>query len=99
MASLNKVLLLGHLTRAPEVRYTSNGTAVATFGLAVNHRYRQGEEMKEDVCFVDVVTFGRQAETVGEYLQQGSPALVAGRLRWRSWETEDGQRRSKHEVL
>jgi single-strand DNA-binding protein len=99
MASFNKVILLGHLTRTPDVRYTPTGTAVATLGLAVNHRYRQGEEMKEDVCFVDVVTFGRQAETVGEYLQKGSPALVEGRLRWRSWETEEGQRRSKHEVL
>jgi single-strand DNA-binding protein len=99
MASLNKVLLLGHLTHDPEVRYTPNGTAVATFGLASNHRYRQGEEQKDDVCFVDVVTFGRQAETVCDYLHKGSPALVEGRLRWRSWESADGQKRSKHEVL
>jgi single-strand DNA-binding protein len=99
MASFNKVLVLGHLTRTPEVRSTANGTAVATFGLAINHRYRQGEEWKDEVCFVDVVTFGRQAETVSEYLQKGSPALVEGRLRWRSWESEDGQRRQKHEVL
>ena len=99
MTSLNKVLMLGHLTRDPEVRYTPNGTAMATFGLATNHRYRQGEEQKDDVCFVDVVTFGRQAETVGEYLHKGSPALVEGRLRWRSWEAADGQKRGKHEVL
>jgi single-strand DNA-binding protein len=98
MASLNKVILMGHLTRDPELRYTANGTPVVTVGLAVNRRYRQGDETKEDVCFVDVVTFGRQAETVCEYLQKGSPALVEGRLQWRSWETEDGQRRSKHEV-
>jgi single-strand DNA-binding protein len=91
--------LLGHLTHDPELRYTANGTPVATVGLAVNRRYRQGDETKEDVCFIDVVTFGRQAETVNEYLQKGSPALVEGRLQWRSWETEDGQRRSKHEVL
>lgn len=99
MASLNKVLLLGNLTRTPEVRYTPNGTAVATFGLAINHRYRQGEDLKEETCFVECVAFGRQAETIGEYLQKGAPALVEGRLRWRSWETEDGQRRSKYEIL
>ena len=99
MASLNTVILMGHLTRDPELRYTANGTPVATVGLAVNRRYRQGDETKEDVCFIDVVTFGRQAETVSEYLQKGSPALVEGRLRWHSWESEDGQRRSKHEVV
>jgi single-strand DNA-binding protein len=99
MASLNKVILMGHLTRNPELRYTPNGTPVTTVGLAVNRRYRQGDESKEDVCFIDVAVFGRQAETVSEYLQKGSPALVEGRLQWRSWETEDGQRRTKHEVV
>jgi single-strand DNA-binding protein len=90
MANLNKVLLLGHLTWEPDLRYTPNGTAVTTFGLAINHRYRQGEEWKDEVCFVDVATFGRQAETAGEYLHKGSPALVEGRLRWHAWETDDG---------
>jgi single-strand DNA-binding protein len=99
MASLNKVILLGNLTRDPELRYTPNGTAVSSFGLAVNRRYRQGDDWKDEVCFVDIVTYGRQAETVGEYLSKGSMALVEGRLQWRSWEGEDGQRRSKHEVV
>lgn len=99
MASLNKVLLLGNLTRTPEVRSTPNGTAVATFGLAVNHRFRQGDALKDEVCFVEVAAFGRHAETIGEYLRKGAPALVEGRLRWRSWETDDGQRRTKHDVL
>jgi single-strand DNA-binding protein len=99
MASLNKVILLGNLTRDPELRYTPNGTPVSSFGLAVNRRYRQGDEWKDEVCFVDIVTYGRQAETVGEYLSKGSMALVEGRLQWRSWESEDGQRRSKHEVV
>jgi single-strand DNA-binding protein len=72
---------------------------VATFGLAINHRYRQGEDLKEETCFVDCVAFGRQAETIGEYLQKGAPALVEGRLRWRSWDTEDRQRHSKYEIL
>jgi single-strand DNA-binding protein len=65
----------------------------------MNHRYRQGEAWKDEVCFVDIVTFGRQAETVGEYLHKGRPALVEGRLRLRAWESEDGQRHSKHDVL
>lgn len=99
MASLNKVILLGNLTRDPELRYTPNGTPVSSFGLAVNRRYRQHDEMKEDVCFVDIVVFGRQAENVGEYLRKGRLALVEGRLQWRSWETESGQKRSKHEVV
>jgi single-strand DNA-binding protein len=99
MASLNKVMLLGNLTRDPELRYAPNGTPVANFGIAINRRYRQGEEWREDVCYVDIVTFGRQAETVGEYLSKGNLAMVEGRLQWRSWETEDGQKRSKHEVV
>jgi single-strand DNA-binding protein len=99
MASLNKVILLGNLTRDPELRYTPNGTPVSTFGLAVNRRYRQGDEWKDEVCYIDIVTYGRQAETVGEYLNKGSMAMIEGRLQWRSWETEDGQKRSKHEVV
>jgi single-strand DNA-binding protein len=99
MASLNKVILLGNLTRDPELRYTPNGTPVASFGLAVNRRYRQGDESRDEVCYVDIVTFGRQAETVGEYLNKGNLAMIEGRLQWRSWETEDGQKRSKHEVV
>lgn len=99
MASLNKVMLLGNLTRDPELRYAPNGTPVANFGMAINRRYRQGEEWREEVCYVDVVTFGRQAETVGEYLSKGNLAMIEGRLQWRSWETEDGQKRSKHEVV
>ncbi len=99
MASLNKVMLLGNLTRDPELRYAPNGTPVANFGLAINRRYRQGEEWRDDVCYVDIVTFGRQAETVGEYLSKGNLAMIEGRLQWRSWETEDGQKRSKHEVV
>ena len=99
MASLNKVILLGNLTRDPELRYTPNGTPVSSFGLAVNRRYRQGDEWRDEVCYIDIVTFGRQAETVGEYLNKGNLAMIEGRLQWRSWETEDGQKRSKHEVV
>ena len=99
MASLNRVILLGNLTRDPELRYAPSGIPVATFGLAMNHRSGQGDERKEEVCFVDIVAFGRQAETASEYLSKGRPALVEGRLRWRSWEGQDGQKRSKHEVI
>jgi single-strand DNA-binding protein len=99
MASLNKVILLGNLTRDPELRYTPSGTPVSTFGLAINRRFRQDDTWRDEVCYVDIVSFGRQAETVAEYLSKGNLALIEGRLQWRSWETEDGQKRSKHEVV
>ena len=99
MASFNKVILLGNLTRDPELRYTPNGTPVTTFGLAVNRRSGQGDERREEVCFVDIVAFGREAETSSEFLSKGRPVLIEGRLQWRSWEGQDGQKRSKHEVV
>jgi single-strand DNA-binding protein len=99
MANLNKVILMGNLTRDPELRYTPNGTAVATFGLAINRRYRQGEEWRDDVCFIDVVVWGRMAEVVSDYLGKGSLAMVEGRLQFRTWETPEGNKRSKHEVV
>ncbi|HEU4685137.1 MAG TPA: single-stranded DNA-binding protein [Nitrospira sp.] len=99
MAGFNKVILLGNLTRNPELRYTPNGTPVATLGLAVSRRYKQGADLKEEVCFVDVVVFGKQAEHCGQYLGKGHGVIVEGRLQQRRWETEDGQKRSKHEVV
>jgi len=99
MASLNKVLLLGNLTRDPELRAAKNGTAVARLALAVNSRYRQNNVDKEDTLFIDVVTFGRMAETASEYLEKGRPVLIEGRLKWQSWTGQDGQKHSKHEVL
>ena len=99
MASFNKVILLGNLTRDPDMRYTPSGTPVASFGLAVNWRYRQGDEQKEEVCFVDISTFGRQAELAGEYLSKGRMVLIEGRLQFRTWEDQNGQRRSKLDVV
>ena len=99
MAGFNKVILLGNLTRNPELRYTPNGTPVASLGLAVSRRYKQGDELKEEVCFVDIVVFGKQAEHCGQYLSKGNGIIVDGRLQQRRWETEDGQKRSKVEVL
>jgi len=95
----NKVILIGNLTRDPELRYTPQGTSVCSFGLAVNRKYRQGEEMKEEVTFINIVVFGKQADTCGQYLSKGSGALIEGRLQERRWETEDGQKRSRHEVV
>ena len=99
MAGFNTVILLGNLTRNPELRYTPTGTPVASLGLAVSRRYKQGDELKEEVCFVDIVVFGKQAEHCGQYLSKGNGIIVDGRLQQRRWETEDGQKRSKHEVV
>jgi len=100
MAHINHLILSGHLTRDPERRVTATGTTVARFGLAINHRYRpQDGEVKEETCFVDVIAFGRQADTLSAALTKGSPVLVEGRLRFATWEDQAGQRHSKHEVL
>ena len=99
MTSFNKVILLGNLTRDPEVRYTPNGSAVASFALAVNRKYKQGDEMKEEVSYIDIVVFGKQAENCGQYLNKGDAALIEGRLQQRRWDDkETGQKRSKVEV-
>jgi single-strand DNA-binding protein len=100
MANFNKVILLGNLTRDPELRYTPNNAPVCSFDLAINRNYTtQAGERREEVCYVTIVAWGKQAETCNEYLSKGRPALVEGRLSLRSWETPDGQKRSKHEVV
>lgn len=99
MASFNKVILLGNLTRDPEVRFTPTGTAVAGFAIAVNRRYKQGDEFRDEVSYIDIVVFGKQAENCGQYVGKGDSVLVDGRLQQRRWETEDGQKRSKVEVV
>ena len=99
MVGFNKVVLIGNLTRNPELRYTPSGTPVANFGLAVNRRFKQAEDQKEEVCYIDIVVFGKQAEHCGQYLSKGDGAIIDGRLQQRRWETDDGQRRSKHEVV
>ncbi|MBN1526622.1 MAG: single-stranded DNA-binding protein [Candidatus Omnitrophica bacterium] len=99
-ASLNKAFLMGNLTRDPELRYVPSGTAVATFTVAMNRVYKsQTGEKKEETSFVRVVVWGRRAEVCGEYLSKGSPVFVEGRLQSRSWETQDGQKRSTIEVI
>jgi single-strand DNA-binding protein len=100
MATLNKVFLIGNLTRAPELRYTPSGTAVADLRLAVNRNYTtQAGEKREDTCFLTVVVWGKQAETCGEYLDKGSPVMIEGRLQTRDWKTKDGQKRNVVEVV
>lgn len=99
MGEYNKVILMGNLTREPELRYTPTGSAVCEFALAVNHRYRVQDEMREEVCYIDVVAFGRLGERSKERLHKGSRVLVDGRLTQRRWETSDGQKRSKYEIV
>ena len=99
MASYNRVMLMGNLTRNPELRYTPSGSAVADLGMAVNESFKnKSGETVEQTCFVDVVVWGRQAETASEYLQKGSPVFVEGRLQFDQWESSQGEKRSKLRV-
>jgi single-strand DNA-binding protein len=101
MASFNKVLLLGNLTRDPEVRYTPKGSAVADLGIAVNRQYTlDSGEKREEVTFVDVTFWGRTAEVAGEYLKKGRPVFIEGRLQLDTWDDkQSGQKRSKLKVI
>ncbi len=99
MANYNKVLLMGNLTRDPQLSYTPNQTAVVDFGLAVNRRWKgQNGEQREDTCFVDCQAFGRQAENINKYLSKGRPLFVEGRLTFSSWTAQDGTKRSRLRV-
>ncbi|MGC8977147.1 MAG: single-stranded DNA-binding protein [Candidatus Ratteibacteria bacterium] len=95
---LNKVFLIGRLTRDPELRYTPTGKAVTTFGFAVNREYISKGEKKEDTCYLNLVVWGKQAEICAEYLRKGNLIFVEGRLTYRSWETENNEKRSVIEV-
>ncbi len=100
MANFNKAFIMGNLTRDPELRYLPNGTAVTTFTIASNRVYTlQSGEKKEEATFMRVVVWGRRAETCGEYLAKGSSAFVEGRLQSRTWEGQDGQKRSTVEIV
>ena len=100
MASYNRVILVGNLTRDPELRYIPSGTAVTDVGLAVNDRRKNANgEWVEETTFVDITLWARQAEVASEYLSKGSPVLIEGRLKLDSWETNDGQKRSKLRVV
>ncbi len=99
MANFNKVILLGNLTRDVEIRTTQGGMAIAKLGMAINRKWTQNGEQKESTCFVDLTAFGRQAEVLGQYVGKGSPLFVEGRLEYSTWETQEGQKRNKLEVV
>ncbi len=98
MASYNRVVLLGNLTRDVELKYTPSQVAIAKIGLAVNDRVKKNNEWVDETTFVDITFFGRTAEVAGEYLNKGSQILIEGRLRYETWESE-GQKRSKLSVV
>lgn len=98
--SVNLAVLLGNLTRDPELRYTPNGSAVCQFGLALNRRYRTAAgELQEETTFVEVVVWGKQAEVVAAHMAKGRAVFVEGRLQQDTWETEAGERRSRLKVV
>lgn len=100
MSSYNKVILMGHLTRDPQLSYLPSKTAAVDIGLAVNHKYKGNDgQVKEKVCFIDCRAFGKQAETINQYLGKGRSVLVEGRLEFDQWESQDGSKRSKHRVF
>ena len=94
----NKVIIAGYLTRKPELRYTPNGTPVCTFGLAASRKYKQGDEMKQATTFIDVTVFGKKGETCEKYLDKGRPVIVEGTLEYNQWETEGGEKHSRHTI-
>jgi single-strand DNA-binding protein len=98
MASFNRVILVGNLTRDPELRYIPSGTAVSEIGLAVNDRVKRNDQWVDETTFVDVTMWGRTAEVANEYLSKGAPVLIEGRLKLDTWEKE-GQKRSKLKVV
>ena len=99
MANFNKVILMGNLTRDPQLRYTPTQMAVCDLGLAINRKWKAADgQMKEDVCFVDCTAWGRQAETLQKYVTKGQPLFVEGRLTYRTWDGKDGKKHSKLEV-
>lgn len=100
MANYNKVILLGNLTRDPQLSYLPSQTPVVEIGLAVNHRWRgQDGQMQEKTCFIDCRAYGRQAETLNQYMRKGRQLMIEGRLELDQWEAQDGSKRSKHRVF
>ncbi len=100
MASYNRIILVGNLTRDPQLSYTPANTAVCKFGIATNHKWKDREgNAREEVCFVDCTVFGKAGETFNQYMSKGRSVLVEGRLKLDQWTTPEGDKRSKHEVV
>ena len=99
MASFNKVIMMGNLTRDPQLSYLPSQTPVVEFGLASNRRWRSKEgDQREETCFIDCQAFGRMAENISKYCKKGRPLLIEGRLSFNQWETHEGAKRSKHRI-
>ena len=100
MASYNRIVLVGNLTRDPQLSFTPSNTAICKFGLAMNHKWRDREgNTREEVCFVDCTIFSKSAEVFNQYMAKGRSVLVEGRLSLNQWTTPEGDKRSKHEVV
>ncbi len=100
MASFNKVIMMGNLTRDPELTYLPSQTAVVEFSLASTRKYRGNDgQNKEDTCFIDCRMYGKRAEVINQYCKKGSPLMIEGRLQLDRWETQDGAKRSKHRIF
>ena len=99
MANYNKVIMVGNLTRDPQLSYLPSQTPVVEFGLAINRRWRGANgEQREDTCFIDCRCYGKQAETFNQYMTKGQSVLIEGRLQFDTWEAQDGSKRSKHRI-
>lgn len=98
MASYNKVIMIGNLTKDPVLSETPSKTPVVDFGIATNRKWRNGDKSGEEVCFVDCNAFGKMAENIAKYFLKGKPILIEGRLTFDSWTAQDGTKRSKHRV-
>jgi len=99
MASFNRVIMLGNLTRDPQLTYLPSQTPVVEFGLATNRRFKTGDgQQKDEVCFIDCRAYGRLAETISKYCRKGRPLMIEGRLSFDQWEAQDGTKRSKHRI-
>ena len=99
MASYNKVIMMGNLTRDPQLSYLPSQTPVVEFGLATNRKWTKDGQQREEVCFVDCRAYGRMAENISKYCKKGRPLLVEGRLTFDQWEAQDGSKRSKHRIF
>ena len=99
MANLNKVFLMGNLTRDPELNYTANGTSVVKLGIAVNRKFKQGDDWKTEVQYFNIVVWGKAGENCAKYLSKGRAVLVEERLQTRSWEAQDGSKRYATEIV
>ena len=100
MANFNRVIVAGNLTRDPQLSYTPSNTPVCEFGMAINRKWRDRDgNSKDEVCYVDLIAYARQAEVINQYMGKGRPMLVEGRLRFRQWTSKEGQNRSKLDVV